>query len=304
MHEEEGLHYAESAVRAEDRSEKPPFSLDRAIPADTTRDAFVAQLEALRRKTPGQRLRMSLDLSEAAKRRVVAGVRQRHPAYDEQEVFAATSQIWLGGEWSQSVAGEKGMDSMMDEDDQERLLEEVIRTLSNAGVPHMLCGSHASGVWGQPRSTVDVDVVIDPGATQLEQWLKLIPQNWYLSAETARAALAERGMFNVVDTATGEKADLIVRKNRPFSRSEFERRARVDAGGFQVDVAQPEDVILAKLEWAAATSSQRQHADALAVAVANRDSLDWSYMERWSRELGVGEGLELLRKTAEQAEGS
>lgn len=42
------------------------------------------------------------------------------------------------------------------------LLREVVQALDNAGIPHMLVGSFASTSHGAPRSTQDIDVVIDP----------------------------------------------------------------------------------------------------------------------------------------------
>jgi hypothetical protein len=47
---------------------------------------------------------------------------------------------------------------------------------------------------------------------------------YYISPESAREALARRSMFNVIDFDEGWKADLIVRKDRPFSIEELRRR--------------------------------------------------------------------------------
>jgi len=55
-------------------------------------------------------------------------------------------------------------------------------------------------------------------------------------------------MFNVVDTATGWKVDLIIRQSRPFSGSEFERRRPIEYEGTHLWVATVEDLIIAKLE--------------------------------------------------------
>jgi hypothetical protein len=47
---------------------------------------------------------------------------------------------------------------------------------------------------------------------------------YYVDANHAREALRQRRQFNVIDAASGWKADLIVRKERAFSREEFRRR--------------------------------------------------------------------------------
>jgi hypothetical protein len=43
--------------------------------------------------------------------------------------------------------------------------------------------------------------------------------------------------------------DLIVRKRREFSESEFARREAIGVGEFSFVIAGPEDVLSAELEW-------------------------------------------------------
>lgn len=160
----------------------------------------------------------------------------------------------------------------------------------------MLTGSLAATVYGEPRATQDVDLVIDPEPASLDRFLASLDRNrFYVSEGGARRALTSRDMFNVIDLATGWKIDLVVRKDRPFSRVEFERRRVVDLSGLLVAVASPEDLVLAKLEWAAGSGSERQLRDVASILAMN-SSLDRKHLDRWARELGV---VELLRR-AEQ----
>ena len=86
------------------------------------------------------------------------------------------------------------------------------------------------------------------------------------------------------------KVDLILRKDRPFSREEFQRRQPAEIGGVAVNVATAEDTVLAKLEWAAAGESERQLRDVMGILEMRRGELDLEYIERWAPELGI-EGL-------------
>jgi hypothetical protein len=104
---------------------------------------------------------------------------------------------------------------------------------------------------------------------------------------TALEAYDSEGQFNVVDLATGWKADLIMRRSRAFSRTEFDRRTVVEFEGMRVPIATAEDVVLAKLEWAKLGESARQVEDAAGILRALSAELDASYLERWVRELGV-----------------
>jgi hypothetical protein len=119
----------------------------------------------------------------------------------------------------------------------------------------------------------------------------------YISAEAAREAFAHCGMFNVVDPETGWKADLIVRKRRPFSEAEFSRREVADFFGVPLAVASLEDVILSKLEWARLGASGRQLEDARALLRIAGDSADRPYLEQWVDRLGVRAEWESVRES-------
>jgi len=175
----------------------------------------------------------------------------------------------------------------------------LTRLLEESGMPYMIAGSVASSFYGEPRATNDVDLVIAPDAAQLEVLLDALGRIWYVSPEAAREAWRERSAFNVIDFATGEKADLIVRRERPYSREEFARRRRVRLGEAEFFLVSPEDAILSKLEWARAGGSERQFRDALGVAAAQGPLLDRQYLLRWAKELGLAERVAELLAQAE-----
>jgi hypothetical protein len=183
---------------------------------------------------------------------------------------------------------------------QAEFLVHVAQCLETAGIPFMLAGSYSSSYHGKPRATNDVDLVIDPTADQLDTFLALLGNRYYVSPEAAREALQRRSLFNLIDFAEGWKADLIVRKDRPFSVEEFRRRQSGTVLGRPIPTASPEDVILTKLEWNRLTPSERQLTDALNVAVVQGPRLDRAYLRTWAPILGVADLLEeLLRKVEE-----
>ena len=183
-----------------------------------------------------------------------------------------------------------------------RFLGKLVGRLDSAGIPHMLTGSVASTYFGEPRQTRDVDLVVDPDPAALDRFAAAWKDDGYLDASVAREALAAGGMFNVLDFETGWKADLIVRKKRAFSASEFDRRRPARLLGVDTWIASPEDVILSKLEWAGQSGSTRQLDDATAVVRVTAGALDLAYLERWARDLAV-EGL-LARVLKEEVTGA
>lgn len=174
------------------------------------------------------------------------------------------------------------------------LLHRIVSLLEQAAIHHMIAGSFASTYYGAVRMTQDIDIVVDPKMTALLAFIRSMPENlYYVDEHAARDALQRRSMFNVMDMQTGWKIDFIIRKARPFSIAEFERRK--PARLFDVDtfVASPEDVILAKLEWSAMSGSERQLADIAGMLRAKQADLDVIYIEKWARDLKV---LDLWQK--------
>lgn len=134
---------------------------------------------------------------------------------------------------------------------QTEAIRRIVEALVGAGIPYMLTGSFASSFHGVPRASQDIDLVIAPGEGQLQLLIGLLPQNeYYANLDMALDAARRESQCNILDLVTGWRADLILRKSRPFSMAEFDRRTEADFQGLRVFVASPEDVILSKLEWA------------------------------------------------------
>jgi len=79
-----------------------------AIPSDTTIEAARKQFEILRRLGPEARLKMAFELSNNLRSLVEAGVRLRHPDFDEQRVQQEVLRLMIGDELFQEVIKETG----------------------------------------------------------------------------------------------------------------------------------------------------------------------------------------------------
>ena len=167
-------------------------------------------------------------------------------------------------------------------------LAAITAALERLGITHMIAGSFASTYHGVPRTTHDIDIVIDCDRNTLLQFVRALPsERFYVSEEAALQAYRDRTMFNVIDKAAGWKIDLVLRKDRAFSREELARRTPATISGVEVPVATAEDTILTKLEWAQASGSERQIADVRGILDNQGDRLDIDYIERWAVQLGI-----------------
>jgi hypothetical protein len=170
----------------------------------------------------------------------------------------------------------------------EQVAQRIAALLEDAEIPYMLTGSFASGFYGTPRASQDIDIVISPKLGSLAKFLKLLPEDkYYVDRDAALDAFGRESLFNVIDFDTGWKVDLIVRKSRPFSIEEFNRRKKGELVGTPIYVASAEDVVISKLEWAKLAGSDRQIEDVCGILRMQGQSLDLEYVERWVRELGL-----------------
>ena len=176
----------------------------------------------------------------------------------------------------------------------EEAVQLALSRLDECSIPYMITGSFASNMHGVPRATYDADVVIDVDQQSLEKLMESLGEEFYLSPEGAREALARERMFNIIHLETGFKVDLIIKKKRAFNQEEFARREKVDYLGEPRWFATAEDVILAKLEWSKLGDSERQFTDALNVARIQGEKLDREYLEKWARDLDLEQHLERL----------
>lgn len=185
---------------------------------------------------------------------------------------------------------------------QQELLKRVVAVLEASGAEHMLVGSHASSLQGEPRLTHDIDlvVVLPPGSAELLA-AAFPPPDFYLDEQSILTAVQRRDHFNLLDIEGGDKVDFWVLKDEPYSRESFARRRRGESYlGITVDVMSPEDTILSKLKWAEMSGgSEKQFTDALRVYEVQWTKLDIPYIERWADPLAVRTLWERLKTAAE-----
>jgi hypothetical protein len=160
--------------------------------------------------------------------------------------------------------------------------------LEQAAIPYMLTGSIVSSLQGEPRSTHDIDIVVEISADQVQAIRAAFPSDHFaFDEQAARAAIAMRDMFQLWEFATGDKVDFWILKDDPFDRNVFDRRNRDTVLGVTAFMLRPEDTILRKLKWAQEFESDRQYRDALGVYEVQHGKLDMAYLQQWVQALGL-----------------
>jgi hypothetical protein len=179
----------------------------------------------------------------------------------------------------------------------------VVRTLDALGVEYAVGGSVASSVFGEPRQTIDADVVARLFGKHVQPLVNGLGADFYADLSAISSAIAAQSSFNLIHIPTMAKIDVFVRWRDPFGQSQMERRTRkliAEPGPYEFFFASAEDTILAKLEWfrKGGETSDREWRDVLGALKVQGQRLEQTYLSRWAQELGVSD---LLRKALSDA---
>jgi hypothetical protein len=166
----------------------------------------------------------------------------------------------------------------------------VINVLERLGIPYMVVGDFAAILYGEPRLTIDVDIVVDMRSEHVGPFVAAFPiSEYYVSEEGIRDSLQRRYPFNVIQPKTGAKVDFVPLPRDPFTRAAFERRQRMeyDEAGHSATFITIEDIILAKLLAYRETGSDKHLRDARGVLVMQEEHLDLEVLRRSAMATGV-----------------
>ena len=171
----------------------------------------------------------------------------------------------------------------------------VSRCLDALGIPHTIGGSIASSFAGEPRSTVDIDMVAAVEERHVEALVSALSVEFYIDADALRRAIRARSSTNLIHQATQLKVDLFVAGGTPLDDRQLSRRLAVEIGeGRRLYVHPPEDILLQKLRWyrLGGCVSDRQWRDITAIVRVQGNRLDRDYLAEGAGILGVSDLLE------------
>ncbi len=168
------------------------------------------------------------------------------------------------------------------------------RSLRAAGVDHAFVGALAVGAYGMPRTTSDVDVIVDYRDEDVPRLAEAFHRlGFRVSVGDLKDALAEGSHCTAHDPLSGFHLDLAPAL-RPAAKDTIRRAVRVRWRGATLPIASPEHTIVMKLVY----GSDQDVEDALGILVRQRGRLDLRQMQEFARGQGVLEALEALDRKA------
>lgn len=170
----------------------------------------------------------------------------------------------------------------------------VADALDRLGIEHTIGGSIASSFAGEPRSTVDIDVVAAFTEAHIPSLVEAFVSAFYVDERALRRAVRDRTSANLIHHETQLKVDLFVAGGTPLDLQQLKRRRVVDVGAARtLPVHPPEDILLQKLRWyrKGGEVSDRQWRDILGIVRVQGIRLDREYLAANAPLLGVADLL-------------
>lgn len=174
---------------------------------------------------------------------------------------------------------------------EEELLVDCLRRLESSGIDYMLVGSMACNYWGVPRSTHDIDFVIEYEAEQVARIVEAFNDDFFIQEISVESGLRPPHQFNALDNRSAMKVDFFRVAGDEYEFERFRRKHRVTLFDQSAWIAAPEDVLLHKLRWHTVSPTDRQLSDARGIFLVSGNKLDRTYMDYWAEQIGVSELL-------------
>jgi len=176
-------------------------------------------------------------------------------------------------------------------------LQCVVAALVKAPVRFHLTGGLASSLYGEPRFTQDIDVVVDCASrgTTAATFVDALSEEFLLSEEAVIEAVRTGQMFQAIHRETVMKVDFHTRPRIPGELDRSVKRQFME--GLEVPVVSKEDAVLSKLLWIQ-QGSEKSRQDVLGILMSPGD-IDTAYLGEAARDLGVHQLLTELQDLAD-----
>ena len=184
------------------------------------------------------------------------------------------------------------------------LFELFVDPLNRIGIRYMITGAVASMIYGEPRLTHDIDLVVELGTENAEKMIEVYPANEFYCppVEVIKVEIKRdhRGHFNLIHHETGFKADVYLMGEDSLHDWGMSKRRQIDIEGKILWVAPPEYVIIRKLQYFREGGSEKHLRDIAGMVEISREQIDFNELENKINENSMGKEWEEVRKIVEK----
>lgn len=258
---------------------------------DTNIETDVFEFSLLRQRTSAERLQMAIAHSQMARRLSLAGLTRLHETLSAPAFAQKVAQVFLGEDCPAGFI--PGGNEMTWIQDSISLAATLNTIFERSNIPYYITGGVASAFHGEPRSTRDLDVVIQVPLPAIPALAAELEQQGFYVPGVDDALVGRMASLNITHQETIARADLLIAQDSEFDLLTFARRQTHTIPGVgNLCFISPEDIVLNKLLWGKRSQSDKQWRDVLGVLKVQQTALDRDYLHHWAAKLDVVDQLE------------
>ena len=294
--------------------------------SDTHRDIETIQISMIRRESTAKKASQMCSLSQSIRQLSKRAIKRANPTLSEQELKLLFIRYLYGSDLadrfsnyligithffygnkkdlrflktiSRQQSNRETTATTMKQVELIAAIEPVVKAFNQLSILYYIGGSIASSVYGMPRATQDIDLVVDLKPQQIRFLVAQLESAYYIDEEMIMKALDQGTSFNLIHLDTMIKIDIFLVKDEPYHHAAFQRKRQdtldEEENSLQFYLASSEDIILNKLDWfrIGGYVSDQQWRDIQGVLKIQQPSLDLKYLVTWAKKLGLADWLE------------
>ncbi|MDF5721838.1 MAG: hypothetical protein PUP91_15425 [Rhizonema sp. PD37] len=270
--------------------------------SDTNPEIDRFLMQAFRRMPTWKKAHLTNEATKGIQQWAIIGIRNQNPNATPEEIWFQLAVRCLSKELVNRVDKINRQKKIMDAESI-RLVLRVAEILETLAVDYLIGGSVASSILGEPRATLDIDIVVNLQLFHVWLLVEAMKGEFYIDENMVTEAINCCSSFNVIHLDTMIKVDIFILSQEPLAQLEMQRRQELiitQNPERSAWFASAEDIILQKLIWYRMGNqvSDRQWRDVLGVLKVQAQKLDFNYLEYWGGRLNL---VDLVAQALQEA---
>jgi hypothetical protein len=248
--------------------------------ADTSINADLLRFHLYRQRTTIERLQLGAKFRQNARQLSIACLRQSFPHLTDRDFAVKIAKAWLQEKFPLDYI--PPLNFMAWNQDPSAIASLMAQILTTANIPYYITCGVAAIAHGEPRSTIDLDIVISIDLQDLSILAATLESQGFYIAGLNDVISGNLRCLNITHLESIENVDLMISGREEYDLVKLERRQLYTLpNGAEVAIASPEDTIVSKLIWRRESQSDKQWRDILGILKVQQERLDFAYIQAW-----------------------